>query len=216
MRAVSLLLPPDHCCCLVCRRCRPTFTASHVITRPPSRLCSLSPQDAWRGRQSAATTLAHMDSFFKTVLTSSMGNDLQVGGAEWVGWQGLKLQLFQAPLVQKLSSSCMPPAALLLVPTYSPSFLTPQNKDLALPQHSDRAHKLLADNDTTVHMSYDVSGFREGPAAMQRRVEGLHEPGDCSQTEQAQAGQGAGKPLRRACWRTLIKLCPLVRSLQVY
>lgn len=32
----------------------------------------------------------------------------------------------------------------------------PQNKDLALPQHSDRAHKLLADNDTTVHMSYDV------------------------------------------------------------
>lgn len=40
------------------------------------------PQDAWRGRQSAATTLAHMDSFFKTVLTSSMGNDLQVGG----GW----------------------------------------------------------------------------------------------------------------------------------
>jgi hypothetical protein len=65
-------------------------------------------QDAWRGRQSAATTLAHMDNFFKTVLTSSMGNDLQ-------------------------------------------------NKDLALPQHSDRAHKLLADNDTTVHMSYDVS-----------------------------------------------------------
>ncbi|PSC72196.1 plant MNA5-17 [Micractinium conductrix] len=64
-------------------------------------------RDAWRGRQSAATTLAHMDSFFKTVLTSSMGNDLQ-------------------------------------------------NKDLALPQHSDRAHKLLADNDTTVHMSYDV------------------------------------------------------------
>lgn len=39
-----------------------------------------SQQDAWRGRQSAATTLAHMDSFFKTVLTSSMGNDLQVGG----------------------------------------------------------------------------------------------------------------------------------------
>ncbi len=36
-------------------------------------------QDAWRGRQSAATTLAHMDNFFKTVLTSSMGNDLQVG-----------------------------------------------------------------------------------------------------------------------------------------
>ncbi len=34
-------------------------------------------QDAWRGRQSAATTLAHMDNFFKTVLTSSMGNDLQ-------------------------------------------------------------------------------------------------------------------------------------------
>ncbi|KAL4857276.1 hypothetical protein ACK3TF_002568 [Chlorella vulgaris] len=64
-------------------------------------------RDAWRGRQSAATTLAHMDTFFKTVLTSSMGNDLQ-------------------------------------------------NKDLALPQHSDRAHKLLADNDTTVHMSYDV------------------------------------------------------------
>jgi hypothetical protein len=51
-----------------------------------------------------------MDNFFKTVLTSSMGNDLQ-------------------------------------------------NKDLALPQHSDRAHKLLADNDTTVHMSYDVSGW---------------------------------------------------------
>lgn len=35
-----------------------------------------------------------------------------------------------------------------------------QNKDLALPQHSDRAHKLLADNDTTVHMSYDVSRGR--------------------------------------------------------
>jgi hypothetical protein len=83
-------------------------------------------RDAWRGRQSAAATLAHMDGFFKTVLTSSMGNDLQ-------------------------------------------------NKDLALPQHSDRAHKLLADNDTTVHMSYDVSrggGCRPAPGAFGGRKGG--------------------------------------------
>lgn len=58
-------------------------------------------QDAWRGRQSAATTLAHMDNFFKTVLTSSMGNDLQArGGAVAVGWQ-----LF-CPL-EGVSSSCL-------------------------------------------------------------------------------------------------------------
>jgi len=31
-----------------------------------------------------------------------------------------------------------------------------QNKDLALPAHSDRAHKLLAENLTSVAMSYDV------------------------------------------------------------
>eukprot|EP00887_Chlorella_sp_A99_P007719 scaffold20.g7719.t1 len=31
-----------------------------------------------------------------------------------------------------------------------------QDKDLALPQHADRAHKLLADNMATVQMSYDV------------------------------------------------------------
>jgi hypothetical protein len=31
-----------------------------------------------------------------------------------------------------------------------------QNKDLALPAHSDRAHKLLAENLSSVNMSYDV------------------------------------------------------------
>lgn len=31
-----------------------------------------------------------------------------------------------------------------------------QNKDLALPAHSDRAHKLLAENINSVAMSYDV------------------------------------------------------------
>lgn len=60
---------------------------------------------------------------------------------------------------------CVP--TLLTVPPWPllPPLL--QNKDLALPQHSDRAHKLLADNDTTVHMSYDVRwpGRQVQPAA---------------------------------------------------
>ena len=62
---------------------------------------------AWRGRQNASLAIRALDSFFKGVLTASMGNDLQ-------------------------------------------------NKDLALPAHSARAHKLLAENLSSVNMSYDV------------------------------------------------------------
>ena len=62
---------------------------------------------AWRGRQNAHASLLLLDRFFKSVLTRSMGNDLQ-------------------------------------------------DKDLNLPQHADRAHKLLADTMATVQMSYDV------------------------------------------------------------
>ena len=106
-------------------------------------------QDAWRGRQSAATTLAHMDSFFKTVLTSSMGNDLQVGGRG--GCMGHVSSRHWGHL---WCAAAHVPAHLPPTPPHTHTHL--QNKDLALPQHSDRAHKLLADNDTTVHMSYDV------------------------------------------------------------
>lgn len=111
----------------------------HLLRIPFARA-----QDAWRGRQSAATTLAHMDSFFKTVLTSSMGNDLQVGG------------LYRGGRAGHLPSHAAGGTPTTLLSTLHPSSTPLQNKDLALPQHSDRAHKLLADNETTVHMSYDV------------------------------------------------------------
>lgn len=70
---------------MLCRRCTTANGRSSDQQLKP--LHHSHPQDAWRGRQSAATTLAHMDSFFKTVLTSSMGNDLQVwAGGWWCGW----------------------------------------------------------------------------------------------------------------------------------
>jgi hypothetical protein len=71
----------------------------------------------------------------------------------------------------KLYSILQLPTSSLWHPPTHPAPVTcpsplPQNKDLALPQHSDRAHKLLADNDTTVHMSYDVSGVMVGGAVL--------------------------------------------------
>lgn len=70
----------------------------------------------------------------------------------WAGWVhgACVKQALGAPLC----AAAHVPAHLPPTPPHTHTHL--QNKDLALPQHSDRAHKLLADNDTTVHMSYDV------------------------------------------------------------
>lgn len=129
-----------------------------------------------------------MDNFFKTVLTSSMGNDLQAGGAEqgwWQlsGWAQLLRAISDKPdcylgmqcLLPLPAHACQLTQALpCLPPPPSPHVL--QNKDLALPQHSDRAHKLLADNETTVHMSYDVSGQqKEEGVCMMCRAAGHEE-----------------------------------------
>jgi len=62
---------------------------------------------AWRGRQNASAALGTADKFFKAMLTSAMGTDLQ-------------------------------------------------DKDLGLPQHSGRAHKLLDVQQAALTMSYDV------------------------------------------------------------
>ena len=62
---------------------------------------------AWRGRQNASAALGTTDKFFKAMLASAMGTDLQ-------------------------------------------------DKDLGLPQHSGRAHKLLDVQQAALAMSYDV------------------------------------------------------------
>lgn len=77
-----------------------------IVSNPISSLTQPT-QGAWRGRQNASMAIQGLDSFFKSMLTSSMGNDLL-------------------------------------------------DKDLIPPQHSDRAHKLLAENLSGINHSYDV------------------------------------------------------------
>lgn len=122
--------------------------------------------NAWRGRQNAHACLQLLDRFFKVrgwVECADMRGSLEPrrvcsrpAGAQGVdtahGWP----QVMPARLLLPTWSAPCPPAPLLQSVLTSSMGNDLQDKDLALPQHADRAHKLLADNMATVQMSYDV------------------------------------------------------------